>query len=91
MTPDDIWTDTRAMLDKLNQAIFLKYGPSQLHNAFIKSERCDACMPALNHIKNQYQVTTRFFRRSCTCMRSIKYWTKRNNEKKINADFFFFL
>ena len=38
-----------------NQAIFLKNGPSP---AITKSERCDACIPALNHIKNQYQAPT---------------------------------
>ena len=38
----------------LNQAIFLKNGPSQLHNGRCHyKERHDACIPALNHIKNQ--------------------------------------
>ena len=41
----------------INQVIFLKNSPS---HAIIKSERCDACIPALNHIKNQYQAPTQF-------------------------------
>ena len=45
----------------LNQAIFLKNGPLQLHDRRRHyKERCDACIPALNHIKNQYQAPTRF-------------------------------
>ena len=41
----------------IKKAIFLKNCPS---HAIIKSERCDACIPALNHIKNQYQAPTQF-------------------------------
>ena len=45
----------------LNQTIFLKNGHTQLHNGRRHyKERCDACIPALNHIKNQYQAPTRF-------------------------------
>ena len=45
----------------LNQAIFLKNCPSQLHEGrHHYKERCDACIPTLNHIKNQYQAPTRF-------------------------------
>ena len=41
----------------ISQAIFLKNGPS---HAIIKSERCDAYLPALSHMKNQYQAPTLF-------------------------------
>ena len=58
--PDDILTDTRAMLD-IKSGDFLENGPSQLHDGRRHyKERCDACIPAPNHIKNQYQAPTRF-------------------------------
>ena len=58
--PDDIWTDTRAMLD-MKSDDFLEKRPCGLHDGRRHyKERCDACIPALNHIKNQYQAPTRF-------------------------------
>ena len=49
--PDDIWANTRAMLD-IKSGDFLENCPSQLHNGTRHyKERCDACIPALNHIK----------------------------------------
>ena len=45
----------------LNQTIFLKNSHSTLHDGRRHyKETCDACIPALNHIKNQYQAPTRF-------------------------------
>ena len=45
----------------LNQMIFLKNSHSQLHDGRRHyKETCDACIPALNHMKNQYQAPTRF-------------------------------
>ena len=44
----------------LNQAIFLKNGPSLHNERRHYKERCDTCISALNHIKNQYQASTPF-------------------------------
>ena len=61
----------------LNQAIFLKNSPS---HTIIKSERCDACIPALNYIKKSIPNAYMIFRRSGKCMRN-KYWTNLDKTK----------
>ena len=55
--PGDIWTDARAMLD-IKSGDFLRKGPSQLHDGRLHyKERCNACIPALNHIKINTKLT----------------------------------
>ena len=68
----------------LNQAIFLKNDPLQLHEGRRHyKERCDACIPTLNHIKNQYQAPTRFSE-DLVYVKGIlnigRTWTKGNNK-----------
>ena len=68
----------------LNQAIFVKNGPSQLHDGRHNyKERCDACIPALNNIKNQYQAPTRFSEDRVNVWGILniwRTWTKRNKD-----------
>ena len=68
----------------LNQAIFLKSGPSQFHEGRRHyKERCGACIPTLNHIKNQYQAPTRFSEDRVYVKGILnigRTWTKQNNE-----------
>ena len=79
----------------LNQAIFLKNRPSQLHDGRRHyKERCDACIPTPNHIKNQYQAPTRFSEDRVNVQGILnvgRTWTKRNNIFLMrNFSFFFF-
>ena len=80
---DDIWTDTRAMLDN-KSSDFLEKQPFTRHYKVRKMRRLYTCTkPHKKSIPSPYTI----FRRSGKCMRN-KYRTKRNNEIFLMQIFF---
>ena len=94
--PDDILTDTRAMLD-IKSGDFLEKRPFTISRRktplLRKMRRLYTCTkPHKKSIPSTYSI----FRRSGKCLRNIRYWTNLDETKlqiflRRNFSFFFFL